>query len=451
MTEIVSTSEDRCITSTEDVIDLYAPMPKAKIGMEIEHTAYKAANNAPINNQDATAILAEADSRNLLIHLEPSATILERVTRPYPPTDIGLLILQADKKINNLHTLTQSMDISLSPYGNLPHIALDDHELVDKPRFQTFFNPPRADMVEVFRDFANTTNIQASISHKNADHLLKIIRITVALEPLLLLSTDSSCGFFESKPIDYMLSPHLRNARGVNGGIPDFYYTAKTGADFISAHIDFTFTHKHIFAYFNHDEELTRLPSGEWTNFASLESQGLGPQNLTNYLQAQSESWRRACNIAPITAADGSIVSHRAEIATFQTGLMHQRATAALLAYLIAFDEDFYHQTESLLRDFCIDLNDLAATSQTLKPTPRPPAIMAITTTKYCSRGKQSRTSPCPLLILLTRELSAPACHNTPRRSCISCAQAGRIGWSIGRHLIHSIKHWIIYGTSQII
>jgi hypothetical protein len=109
------------------------------------------------------------------------------------------------------------------------------------------------------------------------------------------------------------------------------------------------------------------LKEGQWVSFSQLEKLGLGPQNLLNYRQAQSENWRRVCNIATIDEAAGNIIGHRAEFNLFNSGLQHQRSTAVLLAALIAFNDTFYESTKALLRVFGIDLEDLSASRETLE------------------------------------------------------------------------------------
>lgn len=359
MTEIKKAQADKKITNLVDIHNVYTGSDACKIGIEVEQSFFNQDNLTPLTEKQCAAIIAKARTKSIEIHNEPSATSLELVSGPYLPNQLPALLKAIDHDFHALISIAKKQGITPSPFGHLPHTQTSDHNLIKNERYETFFSPPRDDMKKTFEAFVNYMNIQASASYKDANHLLKIIRMATALEPILFLSTESSCGFYENVPLKQCLGIELITKRGRNGGIPDFYYTAKTGDELINNHIDFTFNHPHIFAYFNNEGDLTRLPSDKWASFNELENRDLGPKNLTNYMQTQSESWRRACNIAPIINNDGDLISHRAELAAFQTGLMHQRATATLITNFIAFDEDFYEQTQALLLEHGIDLNDL--------------------------------------------------------------------------------------------
>jgi hypothetical protein len=376
MTIIQASADTRTIHGRDDIIDAYegacfkkASGEQSKIGIEIEFSLFDKKKNArPLTKEQNSALFEEGTQRGISMRNEPSASCLEIAGNPYTPNLVRKMTQDMSNDIANFHALAAEQEIGISPFGHLPHMPLSEHEIIESERYQTFFSPPREDMKDVYRFFATCLNIQSSVSYCNSDHLLKIIRYAVALEPILFLSTDSSCGFNESKPITHIHNIAGKDKLGINSGIPDFYYTAKTGEELIKNHIDFTLSHPHIFAYFNHDNKLTRLPKGEWVSFNELESRGLGPQNLTNYLQAQSESWRRACNVATITDSEtGALTGHRVEIAAFQTGLMHQRATSTLLTFLIAFDEMFHVKLSTLLKEHGIDLSNLASCKDLLE------------------------------------------------------------------------------------
>ncbi|MCF8496166.1 MAG: hypothetical protein K9G62_05790, partial [Alphaproteobacteria bacterium] len=357
MSEIRPAGLDIPVIHTDDVYALYTGAEDhQKIGLEIEQMLYYPDALETLKAQESEALALKGTADGVPVNHEPSATSLETITDAFTPGDLPALIAQTEARFDYFRNLTAEAGLAISPFGHLPHIFPTDHEVVSKERFQTFFNPPRSDMQEVFKFFANSMNIQVSVSYRDPTHLLRIIRMAVALEPLFFLITDSNSGFFENKPIDYSLNLHLNQGKGINGGVPDFYYTVRTGEELIRAHIDFTLNHRHMFAHFDFGGKLRKLPAGEWVAFSDLERLNLGPQTMLNYRQAQSESWRRAINISPIVDESGSVIGHRAEFAPFQTGLMHQRATAPLLTGLIAFNDGFYDATEILLRECGIDL-----------------------------------------------------------------------------------------------
>lgn len=331
------------------------------IGIEIEFAlCQKEKANAPLSQKQNQNIVSQAKSINLGIRQEPPTTSIEIASNPYKPGDISTLHSNMAQQTQKLSQLVENEGAILSPFGHLPHIPLSDIIIVDTPRYQGFFGSPRSDMPEIYKFFTSCMNIQSSISYKNSDHLLRIVRIATALEPFIFITTDSSCGFFEGQPIDHVQNIACKDAVGpINAGIPDFYYTAQTGDELIEKHIDFTLHHPHVFTAWDNDGNLTRFPVGVWTSYSELEKKNFGPLTLTNYLQTQSESWRRACNIATIPDTNANIIGHRAEIGSFQNGLLHQSASALLLTYLIAFDDDFYGETQELLKNFGIDIQNL--------------------------------------------------------------------------------------------
>lgn len=349
-------------------VDTNAALDISKIGIEIEFSLCQNDKAlSPLTRQQNAALVSKAKTQNLGIRQEPPTTALELASDPYQPAQLNDLASDVASQAQKLAALVAQENCILSPFGHLPHIPLSQKQVIDSARYEAFFVPPREDMVETYRFFTSCMNIQTSVSYQNADHLLRIIRMATALEPIIFLSTDSSCGFFEGQPIDHIQNIAQKDKLGINAGIPDFYYSAKSGAELIDAHIDFTFNNPHVFAVWNEAGELTRLPKGQWSAYKDIKSQGHGPLNLTNYLQAQSESWRRACNIATIVDGQGQLIGHRAEIGAFQNGLLHQNASALLLTYLIAYDEEFYAGTQDLLMECGIDLQNLDGCKKLLK------------------------------------------------------------------------------------
>lgn len=372
MTEISAHTQNFPVHRREDIEHFYAGTDaregdEPKIGIEIEQTLYNADDLSLIPVENSIAMEQQGERDRMPVHHEPSATSLEIVTAPFTLKNLGGLIEQIEGRFKYLTNLAANNGYTLSPFGHMPHVRLGDHEIVPKERYQIFWNPPREDMTGASNFFANCMNIQSSASYNNPETLLKVIRLAVALEPLIFLSTDSNAGFFEGTRAAYSLPLHMNLEKGINGGIPDFYYSARTGRELIDAHIDFTLNNKHVFAYFDFNDRLQRLPVGEWASYNDLGNMNLAPRTLVNYRQAQSESWRRALNIATIDDENGNLISHRAELASFQTGLMHQRVTAPLLTNLMAFDEIFYEKTAALLRTYGIDLDNLAGCRDVLE------------------------------------------------------------------------------------
>ncbi len=364
MSEIKSIKNNPPVQRLEDVVEYYGcvhtnPHTRdhvSRIGMEIEHNFYKNSDQSPIDQKTNVAILEAAGRQGVPVHQEPSAVTMEILSDPFAPDNAQSLIDQMERRFTTLVKTARDEGAALSPFAHLPHIKPGDHPLIDNQRYRAFWVPPRTDMVDAAHSFLDPS-IQVSVSYDNCDQLLNIVRMSIALEPFLTLTTDASVGFFEGQSIDYCPRMAILNRRGRNGGIPEFYYTAKSGEELIEAHINYILHNKHVFVCYNHDGDLVKLPAGEWPSFLELEKLGYGPCNFLNYRQAQSENWRRTTNIAELRDDSGNIYGHRAEISSlFCTGPQHQRVSAVLLTWLMAYSGDFYSKTGELLKDFGIDL-----------------------------------------------------------------------------------------------
>ena len=369
MTIITGSHRAPRITGIDMMRDYYTGMGDAPclFGAEIEYALCRRHDLMPPSSQENTTFFNTMEQAGWGIRHEPPTSAIEIATPAFAPGDLKALMSHVNQGTQALFQTAVDQGFMLSPFGQFPHIPLEALQVVDLERYQTFFAPPRDDMTEVFRFFNSCMNIQISLGYRDPDHLLRIVRMATALEPVIFLSLDSSCGYSEGKPITHIHNIAQKVKMGVNTGIPDFYYTARTGAEFVDAHIDYTLNHPHVFAAFNDEGHLQKLPTGQWRSFNQLEEQGYGPQNMTNYLQSQSESWRRACNVATIVNDAGEVVNHRAEICAFQNGLLHQRTSAIILGYLIGYDDAFYAQTAALLKRFGVDLQDMGASKSLME------------------------------------------------------------------------------------
>lgn len=367
MSEIKTKSQNWAVHGKDDVIALYEGTltnknfddTDSKLGMEVELNLYKTDTLAPLTEEESAHFVCEGSRNALSINKEPSATTLEILTDPYKRGEFDHLIDQINTRFDDLWALGLNNQIAPSPFAYLPHVTPEHHHQTHNDRYIAFWIPPRPDLVDAYHSFLDPS-IQVSISYRDYDHLLRIIRLSVLLEPFLILTTEADAGFYEGKQVDGSPRTRILKRRGRNGGVPEFYLKAKSGEELIDMHIDFTMNNKHVFVCFDHDGKLGKLPNDIWASFSELESGGFGPQNLLNYRQAQSESWRRTVNISEIRDTEGTLFGHRAEISSlFCTGLQHQRVSGTLLSYLISYCDDFYKNINALAKDFGIDMNNL--------------------------------------------------------------------------------------------
>lgn len=367
MSEIKTKNQLWPVRSKNDVIDLYkgtASNPnldstEPKIGMEIEQNFYDLETLAPLNEQQSQRFICDGKQQGFGINKEPSAATLEIISDPFAKDDFHLLIEQINRRYANMWDVSIENKAFPSPFAYFPHIKAEDHYLTTNERYTAFWNPPRPDVIEAAHSFLDPS-IQISVSYKDLDHLLRIVRMSVVLEPFFILTTEADGGFYEGGLVDGSPRTRILKRRGRNGGVPDFYLKAQSGEELIDMHIDHSMHNKHMFVAFDEAGTLNKIPDLYWASFSELEAQGIGPQNLLNYRQAQSMSWRRAVNIAEIRDDEGSLFGHRAEVASlFCTGLQHQRASAAVISYLLAYCPTFYGNIRQAVKEFGMDMDDL--------------------------------------------------------------------------------------------
>lgn len=375
MSEIKTKFQNWPVKSKQDVIDLYKGTKSnpnftdttSKIGMEMEVNLYDTDTLAPLTERQSEHLVTEGQRNALCINKEPSATTLEVITEPFAKDHFEDLITQMNKRFGELWNIGLKNKILPSPFGYLPHIKPEEHHQTQNDRYNAFWGKPRSAAIEdAYNSFVDPS-IQVSVSYRNYDHLLNIIRLSIVLEPFLILTTEADAGFYEGQPTNGSPRTRVLSRRGKNGGVPEFYYRAKSGEELIDMHIDYTLNNKHVFVCFDHEGNLDKLPGGVWASFNELEKRNFGPQNLLNYRQAQSESWRRTTNISEIRDNDGTLFSHRAEISSlFCTGLQHQRTSGAILSCLLAYCGGFYNDINALSKDFGIDMDNLYDTKTRL-------------------------------------------------------------------------------------
>lgn len=375
MSEIKTKSQNWPVKSKDDVIALYKgtktnknfPDDLSRIGMEMEVNLCNSDTLEPLSEDQSKCLIEQGRKEALNINNEPSASTLEVITEPFLRENFDALVTQINKRFAELWTIGSKNKIIPSPFGYLPHITPDQHHQTHNDRYRAFWGKPRTPIIEeAYTSFVDPS-IQVSISYEDYDHLLRIIRLGIVLEPFLILTTEADAGFYEAASIKGSPRTQILSRRGRNGGVPEFYYKAGSGEELIDMHIDYTLNNEHVFVCFDHNGHLDKLPGNQWASFNQLEANNFGPQNLLNYRQAQSESWRRTTNISEIRDGDGTLFGHRAEISSlFCTGLQHQRASAAILSCLIAYCSGFYNKINELSKDFGIDMDDLYASKDLL-------------------------------------------------------------------------------------
>ena len=361
----VNASDTRLINGIEDVIGTYQGAGKdTKTGVEVE-LAYFDPNSPDLTPMTIpqNKVVKNATNNKCghdYARNEPTSEMLEIGSIPGTAADLKAIMKDTQDKIECLTKQANDIGLKRSYFQHLPDKSASDllANVMDVERYQAFFAPPRDDMKGFAAYFSVCKSNQISVSYTDPNHMLKNVRRLYTLAPFLFIATDNNAPFNEGRAFKNHAGMHHRATLGDRGGIPPYVFTAKTGEDYIAAHIDNVLNNP-LFVYYNEKGELIRLPSGEWTSFNALKDQGLN--TATNYFFSESVLWPDV-KIAALKDDDGQVVNHRYEARMLGVGL-HQHQTALLVVAALAFDQDFASKVDALLAKHGLPQNDL----QTLK------------------------------------------------------------------------------------
>ncbi len=353
----VNASDTRQIESIDDVIDTYAgAQQNAKTGIEVELAFFdpKSANLTPMTIAQNKVVknAANAQYGGNFVRNEPTSEMLEVGSIPGRPDELRIILDDTNKKIAGLMKKATDIGLKRSYFQHLPEQSATDllKNVMDVERYQAFFAPPREDMRAVAAYFSVCKSNQISVSYRESAHLLENIRRLYTLAPFLFMITDNNPPLNESLPFTGHTGMHHRTSLGNRGGVPPYVYSAKTGEDYIRAHIDHVMNNP-LFVYYNEKGELIRLPSGTWTSFNKLRDKGLN--TATNYFFAESILWPDV-KIAALKDANEQVINHRYEARMFGVGL-HQHQTGLLITAGLAFDTKLAEKINALLMHFGFD------------------------------------------------------------------------------------------------
>lgn len=354
----VKADDTRLIESPDEVFDLYSGSgDNAMTGIEVELAFFdpKSPDLRPMTIPQNKVIknATNAQCGGDFVRNEPTSDMLEIGSNPGKPNDLKSIIEDTNRKIACLTQKAAGIGLKRSYFQDLPNQTASNllKNVMDVPRYQAFFAPPREDMRNVAAYFSVCKSNQVSVSHHGPDHLLANIRRLYYLAPFLFMITDNGSGFDEGKthktPHYYHAGMHHRASLGTRGGCPDYVFTAQTGEDYIRAHIDAVMNNP-LFVYYNENGDLVRLPSGTWESFNSLREKGLN--TATNYYFSQSILWPDV-KIAALKDASENVTGHRYEARMIGVGI-HQHASAQLIIAALAFNEEFAQKTDKLLKKY---------------------------------------------------------------------------------------------------
>lgn len=348
----VNAGDTRLIESIDDILHTYQGAGKnAKTGVEVELAFFDPASPdltpmTPAQNKTVKSATNAACGGDF-VRNEPTSEMLEVGSFARGPEGLQAIMDDTNQKIACLTAKAADIGLKRSYFQHLPDQSADDllKNVMDVERYQAFFAPPRADMPGFAEYFSVCKSNQVSVSYRDPAHLLENIRRLYVLAPFLFMVTDNAAPFNEGQAFTGHAGMHHRASLGERGGVPPYVFNARSGEDYIRAHIDHVMNNP-LFVYYNERGELIRLPSGTWTSFHQLRDEGLN--TATNYFFAESILWPDV-KIAALKNADNQVTGHRYEARMFGVGI-HQHQTALLLTAALAFDADLASQTDALLK-----------------------------------------------------------------------------------------------------
>ncbi|MGH1398596.1 MAG: hypothetical protein ACRBCT_05215 [Alphaproteobacteria bacterium] len=353
----VNANDTRLIESCDEVSALYQGAGNNTMtGIEVELAFFDPASpdltpmTIPQNETIKNATNAQCGgdfARN-----EPTSEMLEIGSIAAKPNELDTIITDTNRKIACLTQKAADIGLKRSFFQDLPDQTAQDllKNVVDIPRYQAFFAPPRKDMMDVAAYFSVCKSNQISVSHRDPDHLLSNIRRLYYLAPFLFMIMDNGSGFNEAEAFSGHAGMHHRAALGTRGGCPDYVFTAQSGEEYIRAHINAVMNNP-LFVYYDENGDLIRLPAGEWQSFNNLREKGLN--TATNYYFAQTILWPDV-KIAALKDEAENVTGHRFEARMIGVG-MHQHISALLIIAGLAFNEEFAHATDTLLKSYGFD------------------------------------------------------------------------------------------------
>lgn len=349
----VNAADTRIVNSYDDVIGTYggAGRRDSKTGVEVELAFFDPAtpglSTMTVGQNHEVMARTNAACGGDFVRNEPTAEMLEVGSRAGAQDCLRTVMDNLDRRLACLMDAAASLGLKRSWFQNLPEKTAGQllENLMDIPRYQAFFGPPREDMIDVAAYFSVCKSTQVSVSYTGPDHLLSGLRRLYVLAPFLFMISDNAAPFNEGRPFPGHAGMHHRVALGGRGGVPPYVFTAKTGEDYIRAHIDAVMNNP-LFVHYDAQGRLIRLPSGTWTSFNALKAMGLN--TATNYFFAESILWPDV-KVAALKDDAGLVNGHRYEARMFGVGL-HQHRTMLLATAALAYDPVFAGSVDTLLR-----------------------------------------------------------------------------------------------------
>lgn len=341
------------IDTADDVLHLYQGAgAEAKIGAEIELAFFdpQTRDLVPMSITQNKALKAAAlNAVRSGINNEPSSETLEIATIAEKPKGLRAVMDDMNSKMMVISAKASGLGLKRSYFQDLPDKTADQllSNIVNIDRYQAFFVPPRDDMRGFAEYFTVCKSNQVSVSYRNPNHLLANIRRLYYLAPFLFMIHDNSAGFNQGKRVSGHAAMTHRASLGHRGGYFPYLFTARSGEEYLAAHIHHVMNNP-LFVFYNEEGRLQKVPNGEWVTFSELRAEGLN--TASNFWLSQSVIWPDV-KIATLKDEEQKVTGHRYEARMFGVG-MHQHQSAMLIVSALAFNENFAARVDTLLSNY---------------------------------------------------------------------------------------------------
>ena len=361
------------IKSEEDVFGLYMNTGRrTRAGIEVELAFIDPSNmkgmSIPQNKVLKNAALAALPGD--WVRNEPSSETIEVNSSAGTQEEMKDTLEDVQSKLQVITEKARGLGLRRSYFQELPDKTAFEllKSVVNLDRYQAFFVPYRADLEGFARYFTVCKSNQVSVSYSDPDHMLENVRRLYYLSPFLFMLTDNSSGFAEGQPFSGHQGMYYRSLliQG-HGGVPPYVFTANSGEEYISNHIQHVMNNP-LFVYYDETGKLNKIDEpGKWTTFLELEKQGLNI--ASNYYLAQSMLWPDV-KIAALKDEDGNVTHHRYEARMFGVGI-HQHQTAFLITCALAYNEDFAKKVNALLLEYGFNMEAATTSCQLVQASYR--------------------------------------------------------------------------------
>lgn len=365
----VNAGDLRTINGPDDVFSLYLGVgDQVKAGVEVELAFFDRSTQKPISVAQNTLLkdmAHDALGAGVWVHNEPTSETVEVSSIAAPLNSLRSVMDDLRKKMAVVLEVAEQIGVKRSYFQELPEQSADEllSRIVNVERYHAFFKPYRSDMRGFAEYFSVSKSNQVSVSYSTPDHLLDNVRRLYLLAPFLFLLTDNSAGFSQGKVLRGHSGMTLRHngLKEGRGGVPPYVLTARSGEEYIAAHIDHVMKNP-LYVYYDAQGKIVRVPAGEWTSFNALKERGLN--TATNYFFAQTVLWPDV-KIAALRDSEGAVFGHRYEARMFGVGL-HQHQTALLIVGALAGDAFLAQKVDGLLAAFGFDFDKPEAAQELL-------------------------------------------------------------------------------------